>query len=281
MRPIIVAVDESTSCEAAVQFAHLLSTRLGLPLVALAAEEPVDAERTVEAAHAFERSAAERVRGWLPASIAGDLEVEIVPPPMYEGVTTRATQLGAAAVVVGAADARGHSRRSLGSPAHVLAHDLACPLVVVPDRYSTPITGNVVVGLDRSAASEEALHLGAHLATRLGGIAVGVYAIDDVYSTFESGGWFGSDEAGARRAAGTEPAAEFVERIGRSAPAVLTDLVTERHATLLVLAARERGSVGGVFLGDVPDELMHDAPCPVMILPYRYAGSWNRIVDPG
>ncbi|MEO8698241.1 MAG: universal stress protein, partial [Acidimicrobiales bacterium] len=42
----------------------------------------------------------------------------------------------------------------------------------------------------------------------------------------------------------------------------LCEVAEERNASLIVVAARERGSVGGLFLGSTPDRLIHEPPFP-------------------
>ncbi|MCB0994002.1 MAG: universal stress protein [Acidimicrobiales bacterium] len=271
MHPIIVAVDESPESGTALRLAHLLAARTSRSIVAIEVARPTSAEHSPGDLARFEESIARRARRWLPDDLAPEVAVEVSDGPVSSVLVNRARALDASFVLLGAHESEGHTRLGLGSAAHSLAHDLTCPLIVVPDIGSAELTGNVVVGIDGSDASAVALEAGAALAAQLGGSAVAVYAIDDIYTTFSSHGWYGKEEVAARQEALAGPAGvEFVERLGGSTEDILTDLVHERHASVLVVAARERHGLGGLLLGDVPDHLMHRPPCPVMVLPYAF-----------
>lgn len=54
---------------------------------------------------------------------------------------------------------------------------------------------------------------------------------------------------------------------GRSIPGALVDVVTELHATVLVLGSSTDGQVGRVVVGSTADKLLHASPVPLAISP--------------
>lgn len=267
---VLVGIDESPESAAAARFAHRLGLATGASIVALESATPTSAEYSPDDRADDERLIRERLAGWLPVDVAADADIRVSDAGPETALVDLARTLDAAHVVIGSRPTEGVTSLGLGSLAHRLAHDLTCPLIVVPAQADTA-TGNVVVGIDGSDASRVALDAAAAVAHALGGTAYAVYAVDDVYTSFRSHGYYGHEEGDVREEVDdTGPRVEFVERLGGSPEDVLTDVVREHDATLLVVAARERGSFGGVLLGEVPDHLLHEPPCPVMVLPHEY-----------
>lgn len=185
-------------------------------------------------------------------------------------IVDRARETHADLVVVGAARNEGVTSLGLRSLGHSLAHHLPCPLVSVPETAPPPEGRWFVVGIDGSDASRVALQWAEGLAAPMGSHVCALYVIDDLYDTYNTGGWYGAEELDARRAVHREHGrVEFKERTGEGAPTI-EDEADERDAALLVVAARQRRSLKGRLLGRVPDHLLHDASRPVAVLPYEY-----------
>ena len=282
---IIVGIDETAQARAALRLAHRLAAGIGAEVVAVEAATTLSAEHTPQEAARYLAGIKDRLLGWLTPEFAAKTDIRVVEEEIDVALRHLSRQLAADYVVVGSAATEGSTEFGLGSLEHSLAHELTCPLVAVPaaangdDAANENRTGNdVVVGIDGSDASRVALDLSSRLAAGLGGTAYAVFTIDDIYNTFTTHGYYGKDEQRARREAEQQDGpVEFVERIGHHPEDALIDVATERHAALLVVAARERGSMGGLLLGRVPDHLLHRPPCPVMVLPHAYTDAAERL----
>ncbi len=277
MSTIVVGIDETAEAENAFRFAHRLADRTQSDVVAIEAGPPASAERSPADLAVYEAGVRQRVDEWLRDRTLGPTSLEISDLSAETALASRASALQADFVVIGSQAHEGITPLGLGSLAHRLAHHLTCPLVVVPGPGARRTTNDVVIGIDGSRASKIALDLGAATAETLGGDAYAVHAINDIYATFGSGNYYGQEERAARREAESERRPiHFVERLGGSTEEILIDVVDQHNAALLVVAARERHSGGGVFLGKVPDHLLHEPPCPVMVLPHAYTEAIER-----
>jgi nucleotide-binding universal stress UspA family protein len=132
----------------------------------------------------------------------------------------------------------------------------------------------IVVGVDGSRHSVEALRWGAHQAATLGAGLVAVTAWE--YPT--SFGWASvpSDwdpvkdmekvlQDAVREAFGDRPPAglELSVREGGAARVLLE---ASRGATMLVVGSRGHGGFAGLLLGSVSANVAEHAPCPVLII---------------
>jgi nucleotide-binding universal stress UspA family protein len=234
MRVLVGMTEKEGPSAAALRWAREMASRLG-------AAAPVDVEEV--------------------DATGGDAEKTIVD---------RARDTGADMVVVGADRNEGVTSLGLHSLGHSLAHHLPCPLISVPETARPPEGRWFVVGIDGSDASRVALHWAEGIAQPIGAQVCALYVIDDLYDTYNTGGWYGREELDARREAHREfGRIEFKERTGEGAPTI-EDEADERDAALLVVAARQRRSLYGHVLGRVPDHLLHDAARPVAVLPYEF-----------
>ncbi|MFC7615699.1 universal stress protein [Actinokineospora soli] len=158
-------------------------------------------------------------------------------------------------VVLGSRGLGGFGGLLLGSTAVQVAAHARCPVVVVRGERS----GDVVVGVDGSAHSVEAIAFAFGEAQRLGAGVVAVTA--------------GSQEDEAARAL-AESVAGWAERypdvpVRRSvvrghAARALVDAAAD--AALLVVGSRGAGGFRGMLLGSVSQGVLHHATCPVAIV---------------
>ncbi|MCB0991705.1 MAG: universal stress protein [Acidimicrobiales bacterium] len=268
MKNIIVGTDESTESANAVRFAHRLAKSVSARLVMVESSKPTSTEHSPAELGDYESSVKERLAGWLAGKDAGGAEIVIVDVPARPALLGAANRTEADAVVIGSRQTEGFTKMGIGSLAHQLAHELECPLIVVPPTELAP-TGNVVVGIDGSDASRVALQQAADMADALGGTAYAVYAIKDIYTTFNSAGYYGKEEQQARSEADEHAdRVQFIERLGGRTEHILADVADEHGAEVIVVSARDRWSIGGLFLGEVPDHLLHEPPRPVMVIPH-------------
>ena len=179
---------------------------------------------------------------------------------------------------------RGEARSALlGSVALHCATHAACPVLVVhPDRGERP-HGRVVVGVDGSAGSREALAEAAAEARRTGGeLEVQVtYSMADYWMELDTVVVPSAEQITHDLQSN---AARLVEEVLAGLPggAALRDAVrisvvegpagevlvhSGRLADLLVVGSKGGGAFRGLLLGSVALHCAVHAPCPVMVVP--------------
>lgn len=134
--------------------------------------------------------------------------------------------------------------------------------------------GRVVVGLDGSDASIEALRLALQLAPALDAPVHAVYCweIPTVYAAYTEAGYIPYEEAARQdldrvlaRVFGQEtPASVTAELVHGHAAAVLTEAGSQ--ARMLVVGRRGHGGFGGLHLGSVSSACVTHAQCPVLVV---------------
>jgi nucleotide-binding universal stress UspA family protein len=135
-------------------------------------------------------------------------------------------------VVTGVADVVGLTRLALGSEEHGLARHLDGPLVVVPRRHGRQV-GPIIA--DLGAHGDESVVLA--FATALG------------------------------RALGREVLTSPLEYRSGEPADVLRRFAIEQEASMVVTSTRPEHLLGGRLVGRVADDLLHEPPCPVAIVP--------------
>ncbi|PYI37119.1 universal stress protein UspA [Arthrobacter psychrolactophilus] len=132
----------------------------------------------------------------------------------------------------------------------------------------------LVVGVDGSAASVNALREGARLAGELGGVvdAIAVWERPAKHASYEAAG-IGNFEEGARQvlndalsqAFGDDVPASLSARLLQGSPAaVLTEASV--GARMLVVGQRGVGGLLGLILGSVSTAVIKAAPVPVLVV---------------
>ncbi len=136
--------------------------------------------------------------------------------------------------------------------------------------------GRVLVGIDGSAESYDAVRQAARLAggdgeltllaaydptdALVGGTGLGV----PVY--YDEGGIRRTAEAALREAAAVLGATAHTERIGRGRSSdVLLAALAREQATLVAVGAHDGGRLAGIVLGSTATDLVHRAPCSVLV----------------
>jgi nucleotide-binding universal stress UspA family protein len=269
---IVVGTDESAEAAAAASWAASVARAHGAQLEFFEAV-PGSAEQSPERTEEIRAATRSRIADWLHP-----LEFSMAPTIVVEHgdatlLTARVLLTSPDLVVVGSLPEEGTSRLALGSVVHALARQVASPVVTVPVGAVAPDGGWIVVGVDGSDASRMALRWAEELAQPLMARVCAVYAFGDVYETFSPNGDLGHDEPGAQsevRAEAKRSNVDFVERSAAHPADALGAVAAERSASLIVVAARQRGSIGGLMLGATPDRLIHRPPCPVAVLPHEY-----------
>ncbi|REF37800.1 universal stress protein [Thermasporomyces composti] len=263
-----VGVDDSDSAMTAVEWAAREAAILGAPLRVVHAfvwpllhlppvarrMGPPGGER-VYAENLLSR-AADRARAVAPSVSVSTALVKDFPYPLLVE-ESRTSEY----VVVGASGLGALATALAGSIAVRLAASAHAPMVLV--RGETERTaGRVVVGVDGSelsaVAAELAAREAAYRSARLGLVHVeeggrGDRAADVLASA-------------AMRARQAHPGLVVEERVlpGHTAGVLVEE---SRTADLVVVGSRGRGGFTGLLLGSVSQTLLHQAHCPVIVVP--------------
>lgn len=156
-----------------------------------------------------------------------------------------------------------------------------CPVVVVPeDDGAAPLRG-VLVGVDGSPASREALTLAADAAVRSGDELTILSACNvPVAGAATSRSWAEKDPSlvDALRDAATTVAEESaavvrashpglpVHVLSSHGPAARVLLEAGEDAALVVVGSRGRGGFASLVLGSVSHAVMHESTSPVLVV---------------
>jgi nucleotide-binding universal stress UspA family protein len=179
-------------------------------------------------------------------------------------------------IVVGC---RGHgalARGLLGSISTGLAHHAHCPVAIIHDEdplMPHPSKAPVVVGVDGSPASENAVAIAFEQASFRGVDLLAVHAWSDT-GVFE----FPGADWSTLQAAGEQTLSERLAGWQERYPDVLVRRVVvadkpahqlleqAESAQLLVVGSRGRGGIAGMLLGSVSTSVLHGARMPVIIV---------------
>ena len=182
----------------------------------------------------------------------------------------------------------------LGSTAYAVAAHAHCPVVVVRGNEVVHAGANhpVVVGVDSSDSAARALDAAAMMA---GAAEASLYvvAVDDVAAS--AGAWsmepalgYGyvvpsvwvDDVAKQAHAATTRLVEDLATRVRGAHPGLdvhavaldgapgqsIAQQAREVDAGLVVVGSRGHGGFTGMLLGSVSHRVVHDSPCPVMVI---------------
>ena len=284
-RSVVVGVDGSPGRDAALDWAVDEASRRRLPLhlvhatnvdylVAAAMLNPADAPPAVDD---LVEAARDKVLAGSP-----DLRVTAEASTGAAAHDLVRRSEGAECVVVGA-EGKSAVRGALGSVSLQVAMHAKCAVVVVRPAEAGAAEGPVVVGVDGSAISYEALGHAFERASLRGVPLTVVYAwwiefVDGVVVTTPgSPQWRAVEER--QRLAVAETMAGWTERypdvtvnvhIEHSRPIDAITAASE-GASLVVVGARGRGGFRGLLLGSVSHGVLHRAHCPVAVVRPRQA----------
>ena len=285
---VVVGVDGSPGARAALVWAMADAARRGarvevvsaFPVETYWADPVLIDERRIEAVRADTegrvRALVDEVRS---EAGGGDIAVDVTVvagPPAHELLTAAD---GAGLLVVGSRGRGSVASTVLGSVAlHAVTH-ARCPVVVVHPRAEASASPRVVVGVDGSDASREALARAVAEAGRLDAdvTAVAAYTLRSY--------WSGAYQAAVPpverlREAVRSQAEDMVAAVGATTVDILPvegpagDALVRaaEGAELLVVGSRGRGAVRGMLLGSVALHCVIHAPCPVMVVPSGRSG---------
>lgn len=270
---IVVGVDGSASSEQALRWAADQSWVTGQELHAVIAwHEPVAFDASVTGDFDWGGDAA-GVLGKTVANVLGEDGARSVVQDVHRGRPARVlvdASRGAGLLVVGSRGHGGFAGLLLGSVGQHVIAQAACPVVVVHQHRSG--TGPIVVGVDGSPESAEALRWAARQARSTGRELRAVHAWHVPVSYGVTVGaehdWAADSHqalaTAVTRALGGQDAAAVVREIVEDYPAPAL-LRAAEEADLLVVGCRGRGGFTGMLLGSVSRHVATHAPCPVLV----------------
>jgi nucleotide-binding universal stress UspA family protein len=267
------AVDEASRRQAVVEAVFAWTFPYDVPVAGRLAADTRWLER-----------AKKKLEGLLQAELGGRSNVEVTGRA-EEGPAARIlldAAGGADMLVVGSRGRGGFAGLVLGSVSQQCVQHAGCPVVIVrrehlpaEARPKEKATERIVVGVDGSEAARTALRWAldeAHLRNATVEVVHGwhVPQLDGVQYGDLNPGKFERDArqlldrmVGGADAAGV-PAVEPILVCDGAARALLD---TAKGADLLVVGSRGRGGFTGLLLGSVSQQVVHHAPCPVVVIP--------------
>lgn len=289
--PIVVGYDGSDSSNEALDWAmaeakvrhrpvrivHVVNSAAGA-VAGWGITAPPDHDLLVKVGEQTVASAVSRMQASWPDTT---VDTRILVGPSAKGILDHL--VGADMVVVGSRGLSTFSELLLGSTGLVLAGHAPCPVVVLRERTdaseSTPNAGRVVVGVDGSELSEQAVAFAFDYASAHGTGVTAVHAWSvPYYEVPGRGGPFTrelEDEAQAEELrALSESIAGWREKypdvdvqqslVHGDSKQALVD--ASSGAALLVVGSRGRGGFRSLMLGSVSHAALHHAHCPVAVV---------------
>jgi nucleotide-binding universal stress UspA family protein len=216
---------------------------------------------------------------WLTSS--GKTLPELRPRLIARSIVDALLDAGkhAALLVVGSRGRGGFAGLLLGSVSQRCVQRAPCPIVVVPPDWPGTGDGRVVVGVDGSEASHDALVWAMREATRrearlevvnafMFHVFVTTHASTNVLHDDvdrESGQLLEQMTETASKVSGARPAS--VELISVPDAPAHALLESAKGADLLVVGTHGRGAVAGLVLGSVSQQCVTHARCPTVVVP--------------
>lgn len=195
-------------------------------------------------------------------------------------IVTVAEEEGADLIVLGTHGRRGLRRFFLGSVAEEVLREAPCPVLTVPARRAEAphAPRAVLVPLDLSTASRQALALARRLAAEAGAVlhllhvaetvdVPGLYgdvdnplldAFPEIHARFRE-----EMEAELAATGGPDVPVKYHLEDGRPAD-VIVDLAAEEGIDLIVLTSHGRTGLSRFVMGSVAERVVRAAPCPVL-----------------
>jgi len=285
---VVVGYDGSAGSGEAVDWAAAEASRRGLPLMVLCA---YDVSSLVGASPGLPTA------GWDEAARLAAEGADRARKLTHGIEVTAEDAIGTAAsllidasanaelVVVGTRGLGSVAGVLLGSVAFAVAAHAACPAVIVRGEQVAPGPDHpVVIGVDDSLRCQAALRFAATVAADVGApLTVLCVSRPAAADAWVSAYWYATVPDTNPEAAALNAAQQVVDAAvalvrqefpvvrvdGHAAAGSPTDLLTResRNAGLLVVGARGRGGFSGLHLGSVSRGLIHEAFCPVAVVP--------------
>ncbi|QLY28588.1 universal stress protein [Nocardia huaxiensis] len=274
---VVVGVDGSGTSLNAVRWAAYAAERLHTPLV-IACAPPFFTHRTMDARtpesnppsrwHRIAESTADHAAA-LVRTYAPELPVATETTPEAPDLALISRSAQARLLVVGAQTA--WDNRVVGPTTMAVARHAHCPVVVWRGVAGRPIPRRspVAVGVDGTPLSTGALELGFELADAFGVSLLAVHArphriapVGRQYDHAETEQNVPTDALAPYRT--KYPHVEATEVTVTGVPATMLAAMG-RDAQLLVVGTRARNAATAALFGSTSRDLLHHAPCPVLL----------------
>jgi nucleotide-binding universal stress UspA family protein len=279
--PIIAALAHDDEAREAVALAVNLARADGAPLILagvyVAAPGPGSKGYTDAVRPEVEAELQAAARG-VPEDVSCTVRV-IGSSSVVRGLHELAEETEAALLVLGPSHVTGVVRAMAGDVTLGAVHTAPCPVAVAPAGFATGERPLRTIGVGYSDAPEarDALEAATELAQRNGGDVRIIHVLGDPIAA-------GPFLAGDAAVSDTERLREQAEAWLEEARAVVGGRVAvdtqilhgdpaaqlvdaARDLDLLVVGSRGFGPLRRVLLGSVTAGLVHEAPCPVLVLP--------------
>lgn len=272
---IVVAYDGSPDAQTALTWAvrtAILTEQPVVAVVATATDDLMPEGSLLFGEHLEEvRGSAEKILG---EALLRDTAVELRPGPAVPVLLEAAGE--AAMLVVGS---HGHGQVAglvAGSVSQHLARHAPCPVVVVRPA-AHPAVGRIVVGVDGSGGSDEALAFACRRAELTGEEVVVIHGWRDGRATGTTRRDVPSrfmdrmaeeERLLAEAVAGVQTEHPDVHLEAEAIPVVAWRALADASAaaSLVVVGSRGRGAFTGMLLGSVSQQVLQHAQCPVAVV---------------
>jgi nucleotide-binding universal stress UspA family protein len=199
-----------------------------------------------------------RARRAIPPGVTADTKL-VHAISIVRGLHAQTETVASPLLVVGPTTRNKATRAVAGDPTLGLLHDAPCPVAVAPPGYASRDAGTpLLIGVAYVGTPEarEALDEAIDLAARTNGRLLVLHRQED-----------GEDHAlsEAREAMGTR--VPFATQALRGDDVADGLVEAARTLDLLVMGSRGHGPTRRVLLGSVSSQVVHAAPCPVLIFP--------------
>jgi nucleotide-binding universal stress UspA family protein len=218
---------------------------------------PWDPSEAGEQPALAELDQAARSVGGRPSMVANDAAAP--------GLQDLAAELGADLLIVGSDSSDGVHRAAAGAVGLQLLRGSPCAVAIAPRGFArryAPDIRTIAVGYDGSDEATGVLREAAELAQAL---HAGLRVITISPGEDRPPGELGDRLFGTLAALPAAIESRGVLRSGEPAAVLLDEAA--READLLAVGSRRHGPVRRALLGSVSAELVHQAPCPILVAP--------------
>ncbi len=272
MQRVMVGVDQSEAAGSAQEWAATYALALNVGMIAFNAFQPSSAEVSPDDLARFLDERRDLMNGaWTGQSQAAGVAVHTIVrsgPPQDVLLEAAATEDADLVVVGRSGRGRAPGLLHLSSLAEYCAHHTVRPLAVIPAGFGAA-PRRIIVGVDGSTASLQAVTWSARLAEALGASITAVV----IETNAEGNGSATSRQIRQRVSAWASPLAgigakiDIVSKPDAHPADALLAAAAESDANLLVVGAHGVGATAGVRLGGTALRALHHATIPFAMVP--------------
>lgn len=291
LKNFVVALDGSECALHALDFALLLakgtSSKISIcsvadPAPAYETRSPMTIEKAVARIRAHAQSVVDEALEKASQSGATAAGIVLEGEPAFE-IVGYATVIGADGIVAGTHGRSGLKRLFMGSVAEGVLRTASVPVFTVRAEARVAANGRILVPIDGSACSLEALDVAIGFAAELGSEVIVCHVVDLAKAATMSGGE-AQLVAGCLeelQAEGMALVADAENRVAGRVPvsgqtaegapvAEIERLAAEIEPTFIVIGSHGRTGLNRLLIGSVAEGVVRSAPAPVMVIPPEF-----------